>query len=253
MPRTEGEEKPAWRQKKEDEKEGGGVRTIRLLLGFSLVIGLCFAGKSLAGNIGDPGAAQVKGTSSLGAEFSGVYREIRDGNGIRYDTESWRLLFKGTYGITDWLEGYARAGGVTLKIRGTPFDSNPGGAAGAGLKATFLDPPGHPLRYSIGGQFLFLQAGDRDSTGQWLEYDLWLGTAYKDWKNLIPYGGIVYSRVDGKMRGFPAKPALDEFKSPTPMGVFFGVDWKLRPAIHLGIDARLGGENSGTFSVRYQF
>ncbi len=36
------------------------------------------------------------------------------------------------------------------------------------------------------------------------------------------------------------------------IGVFWGFDWKLRPAIHLGIDARLGGENSGTFSVRYQ-
>jgi hypothetical protein len=37
------------------------------------------------------------------------------------------------------------------------------------------------------------------------------------------------------------------------MGVFFGVEWKLRPDLHLGIDARLAGENSGTFSVRYQF
>ena len=229
------------------------MRTTLWILGFSLVFGLCFAEKSRAGNIGDPGVTTKRETFSLGPEFSGVSREIRDGDGIRYDTESWRLLLKGSYGITDWLEGFARGGGATLKIRGTPFDSNPGWAAGAGLKATFLDPPGHPLRYSVGGQFLYLQAGDGDPTAKWLEYDIWLGTAYKDWKRLTPYGGIVYSRVDGKMKNFPAKPALDEIKSPTAMGVFFGVEWKLRPDLHLGIDARLAGENSGTFSVRYQF
>ncbi len=229
------------------------MRTIGWFLGVSVVIGLCLGGKSQAGNIGDPGAATKRGGFSLGPEISGVYREIRDGDGIRYDTESWRLLLKGSYGIKDWLEGSVRAGGATLKIRGTPFDSNLGWAAGAGLKATFLDPPGHPLRYSLGGQFLYFQAGDRDSTGKWLEYDLWLGTAYKDWEKLTPYGGIVFSQVDGKMEDFPAKPALDAFKSPTAMGIFFGVEWKARPELRLGIDARLFGENSGTFSIRYEF
>lgn len=183
---------------------------------------------SPAGNIGDPGATLNRGKFSAGPEFSGVSREIRDGNGIRYDTESWRLLLKGSYGITDWLEGFGRLGGATLEIRGTPFDSNPGMAGGAGLKATFLDPPGHPLRYSLGGQFFYMEEGDRDARSKWFEYDLWLGVAYKDGKNITPYGGIVYSRVDGKMQDFPARPALDEFKSPTAMGIFFGVDWKLR-------------------------
>ncbi len=211
------------------------------------------SGEVFAGNIGDPGSSLNKGGWALGTEFSGISREIRDGDGIRYDTESWRLLLKGSYGITDWLEGFARAGGVTLKIRGTPFDSNPGWAAGAGLKATFLDPPGHPLKYSLGAQFLYLEAGDRDARGKWFEYDLWLGTAYKDWKKLTPYGGIVYSRVDGKMKEFPARPALDEFKSPAAMGIFFGVDWKLYEHLLLGIDARLSGENSGTFSLQYRF
>jgi hypothetical protein len=55
------------------------------------------------------------------------------------------------------------------------------------------------------------------------------------------------------MEDFPAKPALDQFKSPTAVGVFLGVDWKVSNRIHLGIDARLFGENSGTFSVQYHF
>lgn len=209
--------------------------------------------ETLAGNIGDPGATLNKEAWSLTPEFSSMTREIRDRDGIRYDTESWRLLLKGSYGITDWLEGFGRLGGATVKIRGTPFDSNLGIAGGAGLKATFLDPPSHPLRYSVGAQFLYLQADDREAKAKWFEYDIWTGVAYKDWKKFIPYGGIVYSRVDGKMQDFPSKPALDEFKSPTAMGIFFGVDWKIKEKLHLGIDARLFGENSGTFSLSYRF
>lgn len=219
-----------------------------LLAGMFLV-----QGESFAGNIGDPGTGLKQKEASLGLEFSGLTREVRDGDGIRYDTESWRLLLKGSYGITDWLEGYLRAGGATLKIRGTSFDSNPAWAGGGGLKLTFLDPPGHPLKYSLGGQFLFLEAEDGDAKGKWLEYDLWLGAAYKDWKKMTPYGGIVYSRVDGKMENFPAKPSPEEFKSPTAMGVFFGLDWRLSKKLSLGIDARLFGEYSGNFSARYHF
>ena len=223
------------------------------VLGFSLLLWFSLGGNSPAGNIGDPGAGLKPKEVSLGLEFTGLTREIRDGDGVRYDTDSWRLLLKGAYGITDWLEGYVRAGGATLKISGTPFDSNPGWAGGGGLKLTFLDPPGHSLKYGLGGQFLYLETEDQDAKGKWLEYDLWLGVAYKDWKKMTPYGGVVYSRVDGKMENFPAKPTLDEFKSPTAMGVFFGVDWRLSERIYLGIDARLFGEYSGTFSARYHF
>jgi hypothetical protein len=228
-------------------------KRIPLILGFSLFLYFALGGNSPAGNIGDPGAGLKQKEASLGLEFSGATREVRDGDGIRYDTDSWRFLLKGAYGITDWLEGYVRAGGATLKIRGTSFDSNPGWAGGGGLKLTFLDPPGHPLKYSLGAQILYLEAEDRDAKGKWFEYDLWLGAAFKDWKRIVPYGGVVYSRVDGKMETFPAKPALDEFKSPTAMGIFFGVAWRLSERLSLGIDARLFGEYSGTFSAGYRF
>ena len=102
----------------------------------------------------------------MGPETSGVGREISDRDSVRYDTESWRLLLKGSYGIKDWLEVFGRAGGATIKIRGTPFDSSLGIAAGGGLKGTFLDPPGHPLRYSLGGQFIYIQADNQGGDGE---------------------------------------------------------------------------------------
>ena len=54
------------------------------------------------------------------------------------------------------------------------------------------------------------------------------------------------------MKNFPAKPALDEFKSPTAMGVFFGVDREIKNKILLGFNVRLFGENSGTLSLLYR-
>lgn len=127
---------------------------------------------TIAGGIGDPGASLNRGTWAFGPEVSGVGREISDRDNVRYDTESWRLLLKGAYGIVDWLEAFGRLGGATLKIRGTSFDSSLGIAAGGGLKGTFLDPPDHPLRYSLGGQFLYMQTDSQGATAKWFEYDM---------------------------------------------------------------------------------
>ena len=206
-----------------------------------------------AGNIGNPSTSLNQGAWGVGPEFSGVYREIRDGNGVRYDTESWRLFVKGSYGITDWLEGFGRVGGATLQVRGTPFDSDPGISGGAGLKISLLDIPGHPLKYGLGGQFLYFETEDQDARAKWLEYDLWLGIAYREAKKITPYAGVAYSRVDGKLKDFPIRPELNEFKSPNAVGIFFGVDWNIYEKFRLGIEARLFGENSGTFSLLYHF
>ncbi len=226
-------------------------RNWAVLLG--LVVLIFVSNPAFAGSIGYPGASLEKGSWAVGPEFSGVSREIRGGDGVRYDTESWRLFVKGSYGITNWLEGFGRLGGSTLKVRGTSFDSDPGISGGAGLKLTFLDIPEHPIKYSLGGQFMYFETKDQDATGKWLEYDLWLGIAYREGKKIVPYGGVVYSRVDGKLKDFHARPALEDFKSPTSVGIFFGVDWKLYEKINLGIEARLFGENSGSFSLMYRF
>jgi hypothetical protein len=220
-----------------------------------LLLAIAFWGRdgAFGGGIGDPGATLNKGAWALGPEVSGVGREISDRDNVRYDTESWRLLLKGSYGIVDWLEVFARMGGATFTIRGTPFDSSLGIAGGGGLKGTFLDPPGHPLRYSAGGQFLYTQTDSQGGTAKWFEYDLWLGASYKDLRKVIPYGGVVYSQVNGKVEHFGPKPALDDFRSPTATGIFFGVHWPWIKNIDLGIEARLFSENSGTISMNFGF
>ena len=105
----------------------------------------------------------------------------------------------------------------------------------------------------MGGQFLYTQTDNQGGTAKWFEYDLWLGASYRDVRKVIPYGGFVYSQVNGKVEDFSPKPALDDFRSPTAVGIFFGVNWPSSKNTNLGIEARLFSENSGTVTLMYRF
>jgi hypothetical protein len=59
--------------------------------------------------------------------------------------------------------------------------------------------------------------------------------------------------MDGKLQDFPSKPALDEFRSPTVAGIFFGINWPWSKRTNLGIEARVFSENSGTIFLMYRF
>jgi hypothetical protein len=48
------------------------------------------------GGIGDPGSTSMNGEWALGPEASGVGPEISDRDSVRYDSEFWRLLLKGS-------------------------------------------------------------------------------------------------------------------------------------------------------------
>ena len=109
------------------------------------------------------------------------------------------------------------------------------------------------MRYSLGGQFLYMQTDSQGATAKWFEYDIWLGGSYKNLRNLTAYGGILYSRVDGKVENFNSQPALNDFRSSMAAGIFFGVSWPLSKKTNLGIEARLFSENSASASLYYGF
>jgi hypothetical protein len=46
---------------------------------------------------------------------------------------------------------------------------------------------------------------------------------------------------------------LDEFKSPTAMGIFLGLDWNMNKKMTLGVEFRGFVEKSGTISLRNRF
>ncbi len=214
---------------------------------------LFLGGISEAGNASEPGDTTDKGLFSLERIFPGVAGEISDGVGRQSDLPSWRTLLKGTYRLTDWLEGVGRLGPARSKFQGISLGSNLENASGGGIKPTLLDPSAYPLRYTPGGQFLHLSAEDRDSAGRRVEYDLWVGFFYREERKVVPTGWGGNSGSDGEITNFRPRTGWEAFKSPTPAGIFFGVGYPVAPNFQLGIDASLLGENSGTFTLRYRF
>jgi hypothetical protein len=214
---------------------------------------LFLGGISEAGNGSEAEDTTGKGILPLESIFSGVAGEISGDVGRQSDPPSWRTLLKGTYRLTDWLEGVGRLGPAKFKFQGISLGSNLENAAGGGIKPTLLDPSAYPLRYSPGGQFLHLSAEDRDSAGKRVEYDLWVGFFYREEKKVVPPGWGVNSGSDGEINNFRPRTGWEAFKSPTPAGIFFGLGYPVAPNFHLGIDASLLGENSGTFTLRYRF
>ena len=214
---------------------------------------LFLGGISEAGKASEPEDTTEKGILPLERIFSGMAGEISDGVVPQSDFPSWRTLLKGAYRLTDWLEGVGRLGPARFKFKGISLGSNLESAAGGGIKPTLLDPSSYALRYSPGRQFLHLSAEDRDPAGKGLEYDLWLGFFYREEKKGAPPGWGVNSGSDGEINNFRPRTGWEAFKSQTPAGIFFGLGYPVAPNFHLGIDASLLGENSGTFTLRYRF
>jgi hypothetical protein len=214
---------------------------------------LFLGGISEAGNTSEPEDTREKGILPLQSIFSGVAGEISDDVGRQSDPSSWRTLLKGTYRLSDWLEGVGRVGPARFKFQGISLGSNLENAAGGGIKPTLLDPSAYPLRYSPGGQFLHLSAEDRDSAGKRIEYDLWVGFLYREERRVVPTGWGGNPGSDGEITNFRPRTGWEAFKSSTPASIFFGVGYPVAPNFQLGIDASLLGENSGTFTLRYRF
>jgi hypothetical protein len=214
---------------------------------------LFMGGISGAGNASEPEDTTGNGILPLERIFSGVAGEISDGVVPQSDFPSWRTLLKGAYRLTDWLEGGGRLGTARFKFKGISLGSNLDNAAGGWMKPTLLDPSSYALRYSPGRQFLHLSAEDRDSAGKRVEYDLWVGFFYREEKEVVPPGWGVNSGSDGEIKNFRPRTGWEAFKSQTPAGIFFGLGYPVAPNFHLGIDASLLGENSGTFTLRYRF
>jgi hypothetical protein len=236
-------------EKRKGENLKKSLPSVFVFAAFILLLGWI----SEAANASEPEDTTEKGILPLEWIFSGAAGEASDDVGRQSDFPSWRALLKGAYRLTDWLDGVGRLGPSRFKFQGISSGSNVENAAGGGIKFTLLEPSAYPLRYSPGGQFLHLSAEDRDSAGKRIEYDLWLGFFYREERKVVPPGWGGNSGSDGEIKNFRPRTGWEAFKSPTPAGIFFGLGYPVAPNFHLGIDASLLGENSGTFTLRYRF
>ena len=144
-----------------------------------------------------------------------------------------------------------KLGSVTAK----PEQGSDGSAMGygVGIKATVHEIP-MTAKVGVGLQLLSFSTKHTysgvDITSDWLEYDIFAGGSYLALGELVPYGGLVISKVDGKLKGPGGSVSLNE---DSVLGIFLGGDFKINDQLKAGAELRLVNETSFALSVGYMF
>ena len=244
---------------------------------------LLFFSVAMAGTIGNPTATVEQGSFRVGAEIDLTERDIEvDDGGESLEAESNRYIVRGTYGISDQINVYAKLGMADCTVDEFEFDGDNEFTYGGGLKATIYDAG----EVKIGlvaqlshfssedtiwekeggyGGVSWEERGERELTS-W-EDEIAVGASYGGLGNFVPYGGIFYSRIDGEadyeqsgeryhygseVHSY-SYPETSDFEESDSIGIFVGADYAVSEQFNLGAEARLINESSFSFWASYAF
>jgi opacity protein-like surface antigen len=110
-----------------------------------------------------------------------------------------RALATVSFGLTPWIELYARAGLAEFNIANADFKGGFGFAYGGGARLRVWELPF--VKIGLLGQYLRFTSNDADSAGravdgEWKAYDIGLGVGTHRLGPFQFYGGATYHRVD---------------------------------------------------------
>lgn len=161
--------------------------------------------------LGNPMCATGEGKLAMSAEYEYQKRKLADS----MPTESIRYLVKASYGLTPWLDMFAKAGaaGLVIPLQEVRFDGEDKFAWGAGARATLLRLPIWSAEvFSTAQVFSYRTRGEVDqlvtdspqtwtrrlnSKYIWWEYGGSLGLRARS-EAVWPYLGIDLSYVEGE-------------------------------------------------------
>lgn len=186
---------------------------------------LLFFSVAMAGTIGNPTATVEQGSFRVGAEIDLTERDIEDDDGGEsVEAESNRYIVRGTYGISDQINVYAKLGMADCTLDDLDFEGDNEVTYGGGLKATIYDED--ELKIGVVVQLAYFSSEDsyeedtyeedsydyyyyhdsyscsysEDIELTWWEYEIAVGASYEGLENFVPYGGIFYSKIDGEAK-----------------------------------------------------
>lgn len=140
------------------------------------------------------------------------------------------------------------------------FESVIGPAYGAGLNADIFHWNRMNLGFDAGLGFLMGSNEEEDKPGKkatadWTEYTVFIKTRYLGLNKLVPYGGFIFSRLDGTLKvdnPLVEIPDMD-YNESDPFVIFLGSNYFYGEHIRLQAEARFLGETSLTFRAGYFF
>lgn len=184
----------------------------RMMLCVTMLLASLLAGSlAQAYTVGNPVAAAGTGKLAVSAEYEFQDRELPGS----LPTESKRYLIKASYGVTSWLDLFAKGGvaGLEIPLQGANFIGEDRFAWGAGAQAILLRVPswrmelfstGQVFSYRTRGQVSQVMTGypviwtrQLDTKYVWWEYGGALGVKYRQ-GFVWPYLGLDVSYVDGE-------------------------------------------------------
>lgn len=240
---------------------------------------LLFFSVAMAGTIGNPTATVEQGSFRVGAEIDLTERDTEDDDGGEsVEAESNRYIVRGTYGISDQINVYAKLGMADCTV--DEFEGDNEFTYGGGLKATIYDEG--EVKIGVVAQISHFSSEDsyeeeeadyyytysysEDIELTWWEYEIAVGASYEGLENFVPYGGIFYSKIDGEAKSkynyeredyygthSDSGSETSDFEESDSIGIFVGADYAVSEQFNLGAEARLIAESSFSFWASYAF
>ncbi len=206
---------------------------------FILALIVMFASVSpvaIAGTVGNPTATVAKGSFLVGAEIDIWKRDME--NGGTDDVDGTKILVKGTGGISDNIDVFAKIGIAEVE------DSDMGLAIGVGGKVNVYERG--KVKAGVVAQILYWSGEDSGVDIDITDFDLAFGVSYDVTKEFDCYGGLMLAMVQGDANG-------NDFNEDDPIGIFLGGEFDITPAVKAGVELRLISETSFTLMAGFAF
>jgi hypothetical protein len=206
---------------------------------FILALIVMFASVSpvaIAGTVGNPTATVAKGSFLVGAEIDFWERDME--NGGTFEVDGTKILVKGTGGISDNIDVFAKIGIAEVE------DSDMGLAIGVGGKVNVYERG--KVKAGVVAQILYWSGEDSGVDIDITEFDLAFGGSYDVTKEFDCYGGLMLAMLQGDADG-------NDFDQDDPIGIFLGGEFDITPEAKAGVELRLMSETSFTLMASFAF
>jgi hypothetical protein len=191
---------------------------------------------AIAGTVGNPTATVAKGSFLVGAEIDFWERDVE--NGGTFEVDGTKILVKGTGGISDNIDVFAKIGMAEVEDSG--FDP----AIGVGVKVNVYERG--KVKAGVVAQILYWSGEDSGVDIDITEFDLAFGGSYDVTKEFDCYGGLMLAMLQGDANG-------NDFDQDDPIGIFLGGEFDITPEAKAGVELRLISETSFTLMAGFAF
>ena len=208
---------------------------------------------AMAEPFGSPTATVVQGSFQVGAETDLWEKDMEVETGDEDEVESEKIRVKGTYGISDKIDVFAKVGMADAKIDDNDFEFDMDIAYEFEGKVNVYEKG--QIKADVVAQNPLWSGNDDDTAVgpnieiDATEFDLAFGGNYEVSEAFNCYGGLMYAMVIGEMSNGGSVGVYES----DPIGIFLGGEYTITPHVKACLELRQMSETSFTFMTSFAF